>query len=187
MVFAVVPWIGYLALAGLKDRMKKSAPRCSSAAAWALILLIAIPFGQFYWKQNFGPIRETAGLPEFNQLCQAVREDTGPQDSILYIRARALRLYTGRPASAPNYRGTQAELWQWAENIHAKYLLTTNAFNDDQGFLASFVESNSGRFDLVCENANFQALPHSFLPGGVRSAHKTRNRRTSGMTIASAV
>ncbi len=65
---------------------------------------------KFYRKQDFGPIRETAGLPEFNQLCQVVRENTGPQDPILYIRARALSLYTGRPASAPNYRGTQAEL-----------------------------------------------------------------------------
>ena len=120
-------------------------------------------YAQFYWKQNFGPIRETEGLPEFNQLCQAVRVDTGPQDSILYIRARALSLYTGRPASAPNYRGTQAELWQWAANIHATYLLTTNAFNDDQGFLATFVESNAGRFELVYENANFRLCSTAFV------------------------
>jgi hypothetical protein len=95
-----------------------------------------------------------------------LREDTGPQDSILYIRARALTLYTGRPASAPNYRGTQAELWQWAENIHSKYLLTTNSFNDDQGSLASFVESNSGRFDLVYENANFRLYRIRSFPAG---------------------
>jgi hypothetical protein len=149
MMFPAVPWFGYLALSGLKGLLEKSAPRYSAGAVWTLILLIAIPYGQFYRKQDFGPIRETAGLPEFNQLCQAVRENTGPQDSILYIRARALSLYTGRPASAPNYRGSPAELWQWAANIHARYFLITNAFNDDQGFLASFVGSTAGRFDLV--------------------------------------
>jgi hypothetical protein len=132
MMFPAVPWFGYLALSGLKGLVEKSAPRYSAGAVWTLIVLIAIPYGQFYRKQDFGPIRETAGLPEFNQLCQAVRENTGPEDSILYIRARALSLYTGRPASAPNYRGSPAELWQWAANIHARYFLITNAFNDDQ-------------------------------------------------------
>jgi hypothetical protein len=166
MVFAVAPWIGYLALTGLKDLAEKLAPHHSFGAVWALILLIAMPYGQFYWKQDFGPIRETTGLPEFNQLCQAVRENTGPQDSILYIRARALSLYTGRLASAPNYRGSQAELWQWAASIHAKYLLTTNSFNDDQGFLARFVESNAGSFDLVYENANFRLYRIRSLPAG---------------------
>jgi hypothetical protein len=120
-------------------------------------------YAQFYWKQNFGPIRETEGLPEFNQLCQSMRVDTGPQDSILHMRARALSLYTGRPASAPNYCVTQAELWQWAANIHATQLLTTNAFNDDQGFLATFVESNAGRFELVYENANFRLCSTAFV------------------------
>jgi hypothetical protein len=166
MVFPVVPWVGYHALYGLKSMAEKLAPRCSPGAAWALVLLIAIPYGQFYRKGNFGPIRETTGKPEFNQLCQAVRENTGPQDPIIYVRARALSLYTGRPASAPNYRGSQAELWQWAGNIHAKYLLTTNAFNDDQGFLVSFVQSNAGSFDLVYENANFRLYRIRSFPAG---------------------
>jgi len=169
MIFPVVPWIGYLALSGFKTVVEKSAPRYSPRASWALILLFAISFGQFYRKQSFGPIRETAGLPEFNQLCQAVRENTAEHDPILYIRARALSLYTGRPASAPNYRGSQAELWQWAAHTHSKYLLTTNAFDDDRGFLAGFVESNAGRFDLVYQNANFtlyriRSFPPPFDP-----------------------
>jgi hypothetical protein len=167
IVFPVVPWIGYLALSGLKNLAKKIALRHAPAAAWTLILLIAIPYGQFYRKQNFRPIRETTGLPEFNQLCQAVRENTGPNDPILYVRARALSLYTGRSASVPNYRGSQAELWQWAANIHAKYLLTTNAFNDDQEFLAVFVQSNAGSFDLVYENANFRLYRIRSFPAGL--------------------
>jgi hypothetical protein len=166
MMFPAVPWFGYLVLSGLKGLVEKSAPRYSASAVWTLIILIAIPYGQFYRKQDFGPIRESAGRPEFNQLCQAVRENTGPEDSILYIRARALSLYTGRPASAPNYRGSPAELWQWAANIHAKYFLITNAFNDDQGFLANFVESNAGRFDLVYENANFRLYRIRSFPAG---------------------
>ena len=152
MVFPVVPWIGYHAIYGLKSVVEKLAPRYSPGAVWALILLIAISYGQFYRKGNFG---------------QAVRDNTGPQDPIIYIRARALSLYTGRPASAPNYRGSQAELWQWVRSIHARYLLTTNAFNDDQGFLVSFVQSSAGSFDLVYENANFRLYRIRSFPAGL--------------------
>ncbi len=122
IMFPVVPWIGYLAISGLKNVMEKRFPRYSPSSTWALVLLIAIPFGEFYFKNNFGPIRETTGLPEFNQLCQAVRDKTRLDDPIIYIRARALSLYTGRPAAVPNYRGSQEELWQWAGK-HSRQIL----------------------------------------------------------------
>ena len=176
IMFPVVPWIGYLALSGLKNVMEKRVPRYSPSSPWALVLLIAIPFGQFYFKSNFGPIRETTGLRGFNQLCQAVRDKTGPEDPIIYIRARALSLYTGRPAAVPNYRGSQEELWQWAESIHAKYLLTTNAFSDDRGFLDRFLANNARSFDLVYENENFKlyrirSFPAAFdQPGKLATA-----------------
>ncbi|HEX9109955.1 MAG TPA: glycosyltransferase family 39 protein [Terriglobales bacterium] len=155
-VFPVVPWIGYLAISGCKDLGKKLAPRYSLAAASAVFLLIAVCYVQAYRKVSFGPIHETMGLPEFNQVCQAVRDHTSPQDAIIYFRARALSLYTGRPASAYNYMGRDAELWQWARHIHAKYFITTNAFDEDRGFLLRFVQNNPRNLDLVYENATFK-------------------------------
>jgi len=156
MVFPLVPWVGYLALSGSKSLAEKIVPRYSPAAPGAFVLVIAVCYVQFYCRADFGPIRQTAGLPEFNQLCQAVRNGTAGQDPIIYRRARALSLYTGRPASIANHLGSQAELWQWAATIGAKYLVTTNAFNDDEGFLIRFVESNTGSVDLIYENANFK-------------------------------
>jgi hypothetical protein len=166
-VFPVVPWIGYLAISGCKDLAKKLDPRYSRAAAWALVLLVAVPYVQFYRHVDFGPIRQTAGLPEFNQVCQAVRDNTSPQDAIIYFRARALSLYTGRPASAYNYMGRDEELWQWAGHIHAKYFLTTNAFDEDRGFLLRFVQNNSRNLDLVYENANFKLYRIRSLPAAL--------------------
>lgn len=167
MAFPVVPWIGYLALSGLRSLAERRVPRCSHAAAWALFLLAAIPYGQFYSKANFGPIRETDGLPEFNQLCQAVRDNTESQDPIIYFRARALSLYTGRPASVPNYLGDQAELWRWAWDSHSKYLVTTNAFNDDHGFLIRFADDNAHSLELVYENVNFKLYRIRSFPIGL--------------------
>jgi len=166
-VFPVVAWIGYLAISGCSELSKNLAPRYSPFAASALFLLIPVCYAQFYRGVSFGPIRQTTGLPEFNQMCQAVRDNTTPQDAIIYFRARALSLYTGRPASAYNYEGSDAELWRWVSHIHAKYLVTTNAFDEDAGFLLRFVRSNGSHLDLVYENANFKLYRIRSLPAGL--------------------
>jgi len=167
MMFPVVPWVGYLAISGCKGLTKSMGPRYSPAVTSALFLLIAVGYVQFYRGVSFGPIRQTTGLPEFNQVCQAVRDNTAPQDAIIYFHARALSLYTGRPASAYNYQGDDAELWRWAEHIQAKYLVTTNAFDEDAGFLLRFVQNNAPNFDLVYENPHFKLYRIRSFPVGL--------------------
>jgi hypothetical protein len=167
IVFPVVPLAGYLAISGLKNLVKKLGPRYSPAAASAFFILIAVCYVQSYRKVSFDTIRQTTGLPDFNLVCQAVRDQTEPQDAIIYRRARALSLYTGRPASAYNYLGDDAELWLWVENIHAKYLITTNAFDEDGGFLLRFVRSYPLNLGLVYENANFKLYHVRSLPAGL--------------------
>jgi hypothetical protein len=75
---------------------------------------------------------------------------------LIYFRARALALYTSRTASAYNHQGTDEELWQYARNIHATYLITTNAFDEDHGFLARYAETHSSNLELAYQNANFK-------------------------------
>lgn len=154
-LFPVIPWMVFLALTGLRGLGEKFVPHHSRAAVWGLLLLLAIPFAEGYRMMNFGLIREDQGLPEFNQLCEAVRNQSGPEDAFIYYRARALSLYTGRPASTYNYRGTEAELWQHLEKIHAAYLITTSAFDDDRGFLNRFAQNHSEQIDLTYQNAKF--------------------------------
>jgi hypothetical protein len=89
LVFPVIPWIVFLALTGLRGLAEKFAPRHVAAAACAFLLLISVPFVTAYRHMDFGSIRQNTGLPEFNQLCQTVRERTTPQDILIYFRARA--------------------------------------------------------------------------------------------------
>ena len=157
LVFPVIPWIVFLALSGLRGLTEKFAPRHVSTAVCAFLLLISVPFVTAYRHTDFGLIRQSTGLPEFNQLCQAVRERTTSQDVLIYFRARALALYTSRTASAYNYQGTDdEELWQYARNVHATYLITTNAFDEDHGFLARYAETHTSALKLAYQNANFK-------------------------------
>jgi 4-amino-4-deoxy-L-arabinose transferase-like glycosyltransferase len=156
LVFPVIPWIVFLALTGLRGLTENFAPRHASAAICAFVLLISVPFVTAYRHTDFGLIRQNTGLPEFNQLCQAVREQTTPQDVLIYFRARALALYTSRAASAYNHQGTNEELWQYSRTVHATYLITTNAFDEDHGFLARYAETHSSNLELAYQNANFK-------------------------------
>jgi 4-amino-4-deoxy-L-arabinose transferase-like glycosyltransferase len=156
LVFPLVPWIVFLALTGLHGLTEKFAPRHVSTAVCAFLLLISVPFVTAYRHMDFGSIRQNTGLPEFNQLCHAVRERTTSQDVLIYFRARALALYTSRTASAYNFQGTDKELWQYACNVHATYLITTNAFDEDHGFLARYAETHSSTLELAYQNANFK-------------------------------
>jgi hypothetical protein len=67
-----------------------------------------------------------------------------------------------------NYLGQDEELSQWAAQIHAKYLVTTSAFNDDAGFLSRFVQRHSSHLDLVYANANFRLYRIHPFPDGLR-------------------
>jgi hypothetical protein len=151
----VIPWMAFLALSGLRELSARFCPRYPAGAAWAFLLLLAVPVIQAYRATDFGPIRQSTGLPEFNALCDEVRRTTKPEDIFIYYRARALSLYAGRPASSYNQHGTQAEFREYARSIHAKYLITTDAFNEDGRFLTQYVEAHPDNLDLTYENPHF--------------------------------
>jgi hypothetical protein len=155
-VFPLIPWIVFLALYGLRNLTMRFVPRYSSAALCVFLGLIAVPYVLAYHKMDFGPIRESTGSPEFNSLCQAVRDRTAPGDVMIYYRARALALYTGRRASSYNHNGSEQELQDWAGRIHASYLITTDAFDEDHGFLARYAQNHSSALELIYENAHFK-------------------------------
>lgn len=152
----VIPWMAFLALSGLRQLSARFSPRYAPGAACALLLLLGIPTTQAYRAADFGPIRQSTGLPEFNALCDEIRRTTKPEDIFIYFRARALSLYAGRPASSYNQHGTAAEFWEYARSTHAKYLITTDAFNEDGRFLAQYVETHPDSLDLAYQNPHFR-------------------------------
>jgi len=156
LVFPFIPWMVFLALSGLRTLTAQLAPRSLATAVCAFLLLIAVPYTNSYRHADFGPIRQSEGLPEFNELCRTVREQTTPNDVVIYFRARALALYTDRTASAYNLQGTDQDFWDYAHTIHATYLVTTTAFDEDHGFLAQSVARHSSSLELRYENANFK-------------------------------
>lgn len=176
LAFPLVPWVVFLALYGLRNLAIRFSPRYLTALVCALLFAISIPYSLAYQKMDFGPIRESTGLPEFNSLCQAVRDHTAPADVLIYFRARALALYTGRKASSYNRNGTERELQDWASSIHASYLVTTDAFDEDHGFLVRYVEHHASDLELIYQNKHFSLYR-------VVESHSAPNSSTMGQSV----
>jgi hypothetical protein len=164
LAFPFLPWLVMLALTGLSRIAATWIPRHPEIPIWGLLLLLAIPNVQAYRRMEFGPIHENIGLPEFSELCNIVRDRTRPEDVFIYYRPRALALYTGRSAATYDYLGTDSELWQWSREIHASYLITTTAFDNDGGFLRRFAENHPSSLELAYHNAKFSLYRIHSIP-----------------------
>src|ERR1700747_626524 len=69
LVFPIIPWMVFLALSGLRPLTAQIALRHLATAVSAFLRLIAVPYTNAYRHTDFGPIRQSAGLPEFHELC----------------------------------------------------------------------------------------------------------------------
>ena len=75
-----------------------------------------------------------------------------------------MALYTDRSAATYNYLGTDQELWQWLQQIHASYLITTTAFDTDGGFLRRFASKYSANLDVKYRNSKFSLYRIQSIP-----------------------
>ncbi|HEY1678476.1 MAG TPA: glycosyltransferase family 39 protein [Candidatus Sulfotelmatobacter sp.] len=164
LAFPFLPWMVFLASAGFRRLSATWLPQHTLFAICTFLLALAIPNVEAYRRMDFSPIQENTGLPEFSQLCNALRNQTRPEDIFIYYRPRALALYTDRSAATYNYLGTDQELWQWLQQIHASYLITTTAFDTDGGFLRRFASKYSANLDVKYRNSKFSLYRIQSIP-----------------------
>lgn len=122
------------------------------------IFLISAIFASYisrYAMFDFGPIRDGVGKKESTELFAYIRENTPPDSIIIFLKPRALTLYTGRAASvyhrAKNYR----DLWDYMQEIRATHIIVSNLFEGDRVYLTSFVEKYGSDLQETYRNSDF--------------------------------
>jgi len=151
-------------LMGLRDilRRVRSRPMRHAVVAAGTVVLFVL-YGSDYRRANWEPFREGISDPEFIRLCDYVKSHTAPSDVVLFRKPRLLALLTGRPSSVYTMhldRPTEpAEIWNWAQKIHAQYLIIplvpdpdVNVLNHD---LMRFISQYRDRVQLVYETEHF--------------------------------
>jgi hypothetical protein len=153
-LFPLLPFFVYMALSGVQRLTAHWRRSYALAALSGLVLLVGFSYLVTYRQTDFGPIAESDGSASFAALCRTVRTDTSPRDVFIYRRARALSLFTERPAAAYQ-TGDDGALWAYMRSVHAAYLITGEQFVNDREFLIPFVEKYAASLQLVYHNSDF--------------------------------
>jgi GT2 family glycosyltransferase len=122
-----------------------------------IALMVVLSYGIQFTRLDYGPIREGIGRPETQQLYDYVRNEVDARDVVIFIKPRAMALYTGRASSIWNNIWHDAELFDYFRRINAAYLIVGPPDLDswDQKYIKEFIERNSERFEQAFVNKDF--------------------------------
>ncbi|MBI4420549.1 MAG: hypothetical protein HY560_06955 [Gemmatimonadetes bacterium] len=157
----VIPFFMFYALLGARAIDENIGRRWKQRhlAFAAVVGISLLSYVARYSTLEFGPIGSGVERPESAELFAFVRQETGPEDVVLFSKPRALALYTGRRASVPHYPSDPCALWAYIREIGATYVITGPTGSHIQSLrLAAFVERFRDGFQEVMRNRDFAVL-----------------------------
>jgi hypothetical protein len=137
------------------------------ASALSAIVLVVALVSEGAYVATASPLVEhgVAGVGQApaQELFEFVREKTRPEDRFVFVKPRALALFTGRASSAYFLIDTDEPLWSYMDEIHAQYLVVVE---DDAPFdmqidpslltyLRQFRDRHATRLRKVYGNSGF--------------------------------
>lgn len=151
-------YLGY-AVVGYARLNRHLPTKVQWATLGVVLVAVATSYRYGYARYDHGTIPEATGLPAFNDLCAYLRSHTAPNDVMIFHRARALTLFSGRPASIYIINGTPeqaAAQWEHIRQVRAKYVIFGCVFPEDERVLRPVIAEHAAELKLVYENAGFQ-------------------------------
>lgn len=139
----LIPWIPFFAFFVLVGALaagralRRSLGKAGSVVAPAIVIAaILVSYVRVYTRTDFGPITGGPTSPVAEELWTFVKTRTSPHDVFVFVKPRALSLFTGRPASSYFEPTDQRELWTYMHQIRARYLISSPL---DHRYLRRFV------------------------------------------------
>jgi hypothetical protein len=110
-----------------------------------------------YAKADFGPIPDSVTDPNSRELFNTIKTDLPTDAVLLFWKPTILALLTGRSAAVWRAYANDDELWQYANEIGAGYIVnmkSTQSYSYDERFQA-FIERNQSALRLLFSNEWF--------------------------------
>jgi len=152
----LVPLFVFYVMFGLRSL---SAVRLGRLEPALLALLTVMTLGAYITqipRQEYPALSEGVGTREAAELFEYIRSTTEPDDVIVFQKARALSLYTGRPAASYHVTDDDQELWGFIRSIDAAYVVTSREeLFRDREFFNGFIARHQAQLEPVYANAEF--------------------------------
>lgn len=165
LIYPVIPlWLFY-AIKGIGHPWLAARPRLRGALVAALAVGAVASYAAAATTLRRGPLAEGVARAESVELFDYVRGHTSPDDVIVFVKPRAMALFTRRSASVYHQPPDDGELWDYFQKIHARYVAVLERDEAMQyaeseevlAYLRGFVERNRDRLERVWGNADFTA------------------------------
>ena len=159
----VFPLYLFYAFLGLRHPWLARRVRFQQAIAGVLALAIAVTYGMRLSALDRSPLAEGIAKRESQELFENVRELTQPGDLVVFVKPRAMALFTGRKSMSYHQAQRDEDLWTSLQQHGAKWLVVVDndeALVPDQDrakmqYLRQFVRRNPARLTPVYRNADF--------------------------------
>jgi hypothetical protein len=133
------------------------------AIALVLALAIVVTYGMRLSGLQRSPLPEGIAKRESQELFKAVREQTEPGDLVVFVKPRAMALFTGRESMSYHQAARDEDLWKDLNLHQARWLVVVendNALRPDEdpkkmSYLRGFVHRNRSRLERRYQNADF--------------------------------
>lgn len=161
--YPALPLYLFYALRGLEHNWIAGHERIRRLVVATLVAGISLTYAASMIHLERGPLPEGVMKPESQALFEHLRKTTSNTDVLVFIKPRALALFTGRKASVYHCPLHDQDLWDYFHQIHATRLVVAEndaAFAGAEqpqtlAFLRAFVDRNRKRLEPECSNADF--------------------------------
>jgi hypothetical protein len=150
----VFPLYVFYCLQGIEFTSQRFSVRRLEPILAAVLAIIVFSYVAEFSHADYRSFPDGMSNPETKQLFAFIRSNTAPADILVFRRARALALYTGRSASVYPDPQHASDFVNYFQGIGADYLIEAPAL-DDSDFDA-FVEKSCPTKDLVFSNSDFR-------------------------------
>ncbi len=162
----IFPLYVFYILLGLKDfRARYPVNRLERSSLAVLLLLVATSYAGSYSKVDFRTIPGGFGNTKCMEFFRYVREKTDPTSVFIFRKPKALGLFGDRSTSVYPASGSDSELWNYINSVHADYVVESPI---DDPFWDEFLDRNRTRLTQAYSNGDFKVyrVPRT-VSGGI--------------------
>lgn len=156
-IFPLLPY--YAALALKCDISVPGLRRARFAAPAVLAVLLGVLYAGDYFKfLDYRPMREGMFKKESVQLFDFVRGTVRPEEAVVFLRPRAMCLFTGKRSTIYPASEDDRQWLGYFKSVNARYIVLGRVFNEDMHYVAGFLERNRKLAEKVYENPDFKVF-----------------------------
>jgi hypothetical protein len=155
----LLPVYVFFVIRGTECLMQAGQPWMRAAAGVTAALIMAIFYANFYLHAYYGPIKDGAFESSAQAMFATIRQDTSADSVVVFVKPRALALFTDRRSSAYFSPADASELIEYLRGINASYVVVGPM---DVEWSNRYIVPDTRHFAPVWSNARYTILQVHF-------------------------